>query len=1319
MSPTKKAVSRTSRGKKAADASANRATNRADKPRVSNRPALQPSKPLIVGIGASAGGLDAFKAFFKNMPADTAMTFVLIQHLSPEHKSLLADLLGKVTAMPVIEAENNTTMASNSVYIIPPDATLTLKQRRLLVVKPAPPRERRRPIDTFFSSLADEHGENAVSIVLSGTGSDGSLGLKTIKERGGLTFAQAEFDHHAMSGMPHSATATGFVDEVMRVEDMPAKLVEYQRHLTNIADTKDADGTRLDATPHLDKISALLRARVGHDFSKYKEKTVVRRIQRRMQVLQIDTVEAYVARLKEDPHQIELLFRELLIGVTQFFRDPNAFSALETTVIPKLLENLGADDQVRIWVPGCATGEEVYSIAILIKKALEGRDAVPTVQIFGTDIDERAVAVARSGRYRRITGILPDHLARWFAEEGDEHCPIKAIRDMCVFSIHSVVKDPPFSKLNLISCRNLLIYMDGDLQDRVLRTFHYALKPNGILFLGPAEGVSHQAKLFDALDKKHRIFQRRDSAGVLPALTPSPSPSLPVRTRNREEAPAVAPGADRIERSARRIAEKHSPAYLVVDKHHEIVRFSGGEAGRYLEPSAGAASLNLFDILRKALRPVVRAGLQAALATKEPVEQDDVPLKIDGKIQSVTVIVEPIEERGIDGGLCVVVLKSARVRPERSAKALADAERDGLGAMEHELRTTKTQLQSTIDDLEISNEEMKSATEEYQSVNEELQSSNEELETSKEEMQSINEELQTVNAEMSGKNDTLTRLNSDLKNLLDSTEIATIFLDNDLCIKNFTPAIMDIFHLRDSDRGRPVTDIANLLSYADMEEDARKVQRRLSIVEHEVQLKDSRMTFVMRILPYRTVDNVIDGVVITFIDITARKQAEAAVSESEARYRTLFEAIDDGFCIIEKVDTAPGQPIDFRYLTVNQAFSVQSGVSSVVGMTIREAFPGEPQEWFDTYEAVLRTGESVRFERRLVTQGRLLELFAFRIDDQNQRRVAVIFVDITARKNAEEDLREHAAIVEFSQDAHITATPHGVIASWNPSAMRLFGYSAEEAIGQPISILAPPTQAEEEGAQLKEAIAGNAVGPVEVLRRCKDGSEFEAELTVVPICSANGTILSIAAVVRDITDRRRARQQREMLLQELNHRVKNTLATVQSIASQTLRYATTHEAFERTFSARLIALSKTHDLLTRHNWESTSLRDLLLQELEPYHAGKTPRFALDGEDIQVKSQMALALGMAFHELATNAVKYGALSGTSGQVGVAWNLHDNDGQKRLRLQWIETGGPRVEKPSRTGMGSKLIGQGLAHQLGGDARLEFEPSGLQYTIDVPFS
>ncbi|MDY6946385.1 MAG: chemotaxis protein CheB, partial [Pseudomonadota bacterium] len=513
--------------------------------------------PLVVGIGASAGGLEAFTTFFSHMPANSGMAFVLVQHLDPHHKSMLVDLLGRQTAMPVIEATSGARIVANRIFVIPPNATLTLRGGELRVSKPAPAREHRRPIDTFFASLAEDQGERAVCVVLSGTGSDGTQGLKRVKEHGGLSLAQrADLDGTAMTGMPQSAAATGLVDHIIPVADMPGLLLEYQQHLRKIAPQKDSDGNRVDMPEHMTAICALLRAGTGHDFSQYKRSTLLRRIQRRMQVLRIDTVPAFIERLRKEPRQVQLLFHELLIGVTQFFRDPQAFEALARTVIPKLLEHKHADEQLRIWVPACATGEEVYSIAILVREALERHGLGLKVQIFGTDVDDAAVAVARAARYhKRMEGVSRERIERWFASDGEVFCPVREIREMCIFSNHSVIKDPPFSRLNLISCRNLLIYLEPALQDRLMQTFHYALQPGGYLCLGQSESITRKTKLFATLDKKHRIFERRDTSTSAPDFLlaqPTTAKSTDLATK------AAQRGPDPVDAEARRITDRHS-----------------------------------------------------------------------------------------------------------------------------------------------------------------------------------------------------------------------------------------------------------------------------------------------------------------------------------------------------------------------------------------------------------------------------------------------------------------------------------------------------------------------------------------------------------------------------------------------------------------------------------------------------------------------------------------------------------------------------------------------------------------------------------------
>ena len=955
--------------------------------------------PLVVGVGASAGGLDAYRAFFAKMAVDSGMAFVVIQHLAPDHKSMLAEILARSTSMPVAEAFNDTPVEANHVYVIPPDATMTIAGGRLKLVQPAPPRELRRPIDSFLQSLAEDQGEQAIGIILSGTGSDGAQGMVAIKEHGGLTLAQAEYDHQAMAGMPQSADATGQVDDVLAVEDMPARLIAHRMHLEKIAGAKkEGNGARTDTASHLSTIMAALRARSGHDFGAYKEKTLVRRVQRRMQVLQLADPADYIKHYGDHPEELDLLFAELLIGVTEFFRDPAAFEALDETVLKNLVSDRGADEDIRVWVPACATGQEAFSIAIQLREAMDVRRPRPRIQIFATDIDPRAIADARLGRFRLpVAGLSPERLDRWFTCEGKLCSVVPEIREMCVFSVHSLIKDPPFAKLDLISCRNLLIYLDPTLQDRVMRTFHYSLKPGGKLFLGLSESVTRATRLFGVKDKKHRIFERLVVEG----------PSLPDLAGSRRTpmmpAPPSRPSAsgDRIDKGARRTMEKYYPPHIVVDRKHQIVRFSGGAMGRYLEPSPGAPSFALFDMLRKPLRAAVRDVLQQAQASGAPVVHDNILIRAEGGARLVTLIAEPLSEA--DGGSDYIVLAFQDGGPAADGKAVRRGkDGDERHALEQELLTTRSQLQSTIDELESANEEMKSSNEEYQSVNEELQSSNEELETSKEEMQSINEELQTINAEMASKNEQLTRLNSDIANLLESTEIATMFLDEHLRLKNFTRGVTDIFHVRETDIGRPITEIVSVFDYADMRKDVKKVLRTLAVVEREVRLADGSMCFALRVRPYRTVDNVISGVVMTFVDVTERQAADDALRASEKQFRALFDAIDEGFCTIEKVDTRPGQPSDFRYVTANPAFAAQAGVGDVVGKTIRQAFPGEAQEWFDIYDEVLRSREAIRFDRPLATQDRYLELFAFPLDDMERRQLAVIFADVSDRHRSEE-----------------------------------------------------------------------------------------------------------------------------------------------------------------------------------------------------------------------------------------------------------------------------------------------------------------------------
>jgi len=1150
---------------------------------------------LIVGIGASAGGLEAFKSLFSGMPEDSGMAFVLVQHLSPDHNSMLVELLGRATRLHVVEAKDGVTLKPNCVFVIPPNATMTVAGGRLKIVRPAPPRNQRRPIDTFLLSLADDQGERAIGIILAGTGSDGALGVAAIKEHGGFTLAQAAFDHQAMAGMPRSAAATGLVDEVLEVEAMPARLRTYAAHLTVVAPGKDDDGIRVDAVSHLATILRALHARTGHDFGEYKEKTIVRRLQRRMQVLQIETPEAYSERLAAHPEELDLLFREVLISVTHFFRDPAAFEALNAAVIGPLMTAKGSGDEIRIWVPGCATGEEAYTLAMLLREASDTRKPRPKIQIFATDLDQRAIAVARSGRYAKAaTGLSTDRAERWFHIEGDELCIAPEIREMCIFSVHSAIKHPPFSRLDLISCRNLLIYLDTAVQERLMRTFHYALRPHGKLFLGSSESVSRTGKLFSVIDKKYRIFDRRDVTGAtMPVFATGSRPvgSEPVALQAN-------PGDD-IDRSVRRVIEKYGPPHLLLDRANRIVRFSGGAVGQYLEPSPGPASLGLFDILRKALRPAAREILQQVRDTMDIVRREDVAIRIDGKPRVVSLSAERLAEHGPDAEFVVLAVHDGGAVPARGKPADGGGKSAGeLQLVEQELRTTRTQLQSTIDELETANEEMKSSNEEYQSVNEELQSSNEELETAKEEMQSVNEELQTINTEIASKNEQLTQLNSDLNNLLESTHIATLFLDDGLRVRRFTRGVSDLFHLRDADIGRPITEIVTLLDYPDLNRDLKAVLRKLTAIERQVTLSDTMSTYILQMRPYRTVDNVIDGVVLTFVDITARQAADTAVRTSEAKFRMLFDYIDEGFYTLEKLNTAPDAPSDYRYLTANPGFEQQSGLKSPVGRTIREVIPEAAEAWFEIFDKVWETGEAVRFEREMAPHGRVLESFAFRFD--------------------------------------------------------------------------------------------------------------------------NGAGLKLGVIFLDVSDRKRHDEQQELLLREMDHRIKNLFAITSGVVSLSARSAESTGEMATTIQGRLGAMASSHQLVRPPRIgmvaekPTTTLAKIVDTVLKPYvDRNDAMRIEIDGPDVTVGGDAVTSLAMILHELATNAAKYGSLSGSAGHVHVGWRIAG----AKLALSWTERGGPAIAgPPAREGFGSLLARRSARGQLDGQLSYDWNRKGVTVILEA---
>jgi two-component system CheB/CheR fusion protein len=859
-----------------------------------------------VGIGASAGGLGAFEAFFAGMPVDTdpGMAFVLVQHLAPDHKSILKQLIQRCTRMKVFEVEDGVTVQPNCAYIIPPGRDMAFLNGTLQLLEPSAPRGQRLPIDFFFRSLAQDQRECAIGIVLSGTGSDGTLGVRAIKAEGGMVMAQladsAEYD-----GMPSSAIATGLVDYELTPAEMPAQLMGYVAHAFH-KHPRSTTGPASKTGLALKKLFILLRAQTSHDFSNYKPSTIERRIERRMAVQQIDSMDAYVHYCQETPAEVEALFRDLLIGVTHFFRDQDAFKILEEQAIPRLFADKPAGSVVRVWAPGCSTGEEAYSIAILLQERLEALKQSFTLQVFGTDIDNQAIATARLGIYPAsiAADLSPERLARFFTADGGTYRIHKGIRDLLIFSEQDLIKDPSFSKLDLISCRNLMIYLGADLQKKLMPLFHYALNPGGILFLGTSESVGEFGELFSVLDRKAKLFVRKDElhggrrAGLGGSLSlPSTrSVALPRAQEKQDSAPKV-PLRELTEQA---LLKQFAAAGALVNGKGDILYFHG-RTGMYLEPASGEAGIsNILKMARDGLRHELTTALHKAARAKETVSCLGLNVRTNGHFTSVDLTIRPVatgSRESLEAPLFLIILEEAAKAPVQAPQAgrppeegqhLPDAEATAVIArLNQELQAKEDYLQVTNEAMETSNEELKSSNEEMQSVNEELQSTNEELETSKEELQSVNEELATVNAELQTKVADLSRANNDMNNLLAGTGIGTVFVDHRLRILRFTPTATRIIDLIPGDVGRPVSHIvSNLIGYDNLVADTQAVLDTLIPREVDLQTKEGKW-YTLRIQVYRTLENVIEGAVITFVDITEMKQAEAERRESEILFRQL------------------------------------------------------------------------------------------------------------------------------------------------------------------------------------------------------------------------------------------------------------------------------------------------------------------------------------------------------------------------------------------------------------------------------------------------
>ncbi|HEV3470988.1 MAG TPA: CheR family methyltransferase [Pyrinomonadaceae bacterium] len=1096
---------------------------------------------IVVGLGASAGGITALERFFSATPPDPGMAFVVILHLSAEHESNLAAMLQRQTTLPVVQVTEAVRVERNRVYVIPPAKHLRMVDGRITLAEPEKQDGRSVPIDLFFRTLGESYREHAIGVVLSGTGTDGTLGLRRIKEQGGVSMAQdpreAEYD-----GMPRSAISDGMVDFVLPVGAMPGKLVDIRQASEMIRLPPEGDeppqGAELTA---LRDILAALRARTGHDFSNYKQSTVLRRVTRRMQVNQVSTLRGYLHRLRQQPDELQELQQDLLISVTNFFRDAGAFQLLQRQVVPRLFEGKDDSDQVRVWATGCATGEEAYSLAILLAEYAEQLDRPPSIQIFATDIDDEAITHAREGLYPDTIAadVTPERLQRYFDRENHHYRVKKAIREMVLFAPHNILRDPPFSRLDVVSCRNLLIYLNRDTQDRVLEIFHFALRPGGFLFLGSSESADTLPELFSPVDKKLRVFRR---SAVAPAVRAIPVMPVPGRWEPRQPPP---PSARQRSYSYpelhQTLVEQFAPPSVLVNEAYDVVHVSE-RAGRYLQMAGGEPTRSLLHLLHPDLRLDVRAALYAA--SKERRETATRPVPLEGG-REVRVIVRPVSRADIHAAFLLVIFDEGEAaRPPNPGRAAAQEAPADAGAgevvrrLEAELQQTRDILRSTIEQYETSTEELKASNEELQAINEELRSTTEELETSKEELQSLNEELQTVNYQLKDKVEEVTRVNDDLQNLLASTQIGTVFLDRQLRITRFTPALAEIFNVLPADVGRPLAHITHSLDYDEMAGEAERVLQTLVPVEREVQ-SAAGLWYSARILPYRTNDDRIQGVVVTFVDITDRKRAEERLRESEEQFRRAVE--DAPIPVIMQAE-------DGEVLQISRTWTELTGYAladvptfdawltraygegaDAVRRHVRDLFGGDRRALDVEFPIRTRDGSTRHWSFSASSPGAL---------GDGRRFIVGMAVDVTERRRAEEE--GHAAderllpVINSIEDyAVFTLDLEGRITRWNTGAENVFGFTAREAVGQHTGIIFTPEDREAGGdaAEMRTALAEGCAEDERWHVR-KDGSRFYASGVLRPLVEG-GEATGFVKVARDLTEREQHDRERAELTTQL------------------------------------------------------------------------------------------------------------------------------------------------------------------------------------------
>ncbi|MCA1776816.1 MAG: PAS domain-containing protein [Loktanella sp.] len=1051
----------------------------------------------VIGIGASAGGIEALSGFFDAMPSDGGCAFVVVLHLDPNRESELAHILSNHTTMPVVQVEDGMHLAANSIYVIAPDSNLKVGNGQLHLSKPTRPRGQRHPVDVLFSSLALDQRERAIAIVLSGTGSNGTEGLRDIRAEGGMSLVQTP-DTAKFDGMPRSAISAGLADHILDLDKMPDTLLAFISHGYVAEPGIKTISPEGEAT--LEDLLELLRTRGGHDFRSYKQSTLSRRVHRRLGLRNIGTLDDYLAELNDNPDEVTTLVGDLMISVTGFFRDPTAWEVLAERVIAPMIAERETGASIRVWAPACSTGEEAYSIAILLTEHAEAEGKHFDLKVFATDAQEDNLRKARDGIYpaAAMTGYPAQRLTRFFDEIDSSYQVSKELRDLVVFAPQNLLRDPPFSRLDLVSCRNFLIYLEPDAQQRIIALFHFALKQDGHLFLGNAETIGRQEDLFETVSKKWRIYRRmgstrRDLLAYAPNQDQSKSRALETTTQ-----PAPEPNASAAEMARDALLAQFAPASVLINQKNRVLYFHG-KTRDYLENPPGKPTRDLLAMVRDGLGANLRAAIREASKLGHSVTVD---ARIrEGKAdQSVTMTVLPLPDPAQNGFLLVSFAPTVAQPAATDATASGNLS-PGEQALQEELAATRAELQNTIEYQETTNEDLRAANEETISMNEELQSINEELETSKEELQSFNEELNTVNSQLQHKIGELETTTNDLNNLLEGSDTPTLFLDEDFCIRWFAPATQDLFDFRASDIGRPIAHLARKFEDKNLLQDVETVLAKLTVIETEVK-SDAGRWYLRRVLPYRTRKNRIKGVVITFNDITDRKQATETIDDARIYAETIVRTVQHPLIVL-------GRNLHVR--SANEAF---------------------------------------------------LKLFAIFDDD--------------------------------------------------PIGQPIFELGTGEWNDPPLRELLDRVLSEDE-----------EVHNFAIEQDFNQTGSRSMQLTACKLPQERGYDDLILIAIEDVTERKRFNEHREILVGELNHRIKNVMATVQAIGSQTLRSARSLEEARETFGARLIALGKSHDLLTKENWAGADLRNIVSDTIKPLSSGKG-RFHVEGPRLWLKPKLLAA-----------------------------------------------------------------------------------------------